>query len=49
MNSFLPWIILLAPLISSVFITLFALRWKGEQFYLDCGGTREFCVQLFDL
>ena len=28
MNSFLPWIILLAPLVSAVTITLFTLRWK---------------------
>src|SRR6267378_452253 len=35
MNSFLPWIILLAPLISSVFITLFALRWKGVSSFIS--------------
>src|SRR6185437_1886755 len=29
MNSFLPWIILLAPLVSAVVITLFTLRWKA--------------------
>jgi len=28
MNSFLPWIILLAPLVSAALITLFTLRWK---------------------
>jgi len=28
MNSFLPWIILLAPLVSAAIITLFTLRWK---------------------
>ena len=28
MNSFLPWIILLAPLVSATVITLFTLRWK---------------------
>jgi NADH-quinone oxidoreductase subunit L len=35
MNSFLPWIILLAPLISAVFITLFALRWKGVSSFIS--------------
>ena len=35
MNSFFPWIILLAPLISSVFITLFALRWKGVSNFIS--------------
>jgi NADH-quinone oxidoreductase subunit L len=29
MNSILPWIILLAPLVSAVVITLFTLRWKS--------------------
>jgi NADH-quinone oxidoreductase subunit L len=29
MNSFLPWIILLAPLVSAAVITLFTLRWKA--------------------
>ena len=29
MNSFLPWIILVAPLVSAVVITLFTLRWKA--------------------
>src|SRR6266498_2706156 len=29
MNSLLPWIILLAPLVSAVVITLFTLRWKA--------------------
>src|SRR5437870_8181717 len=28
MNSFLPWLILLAPLVSAAAITLFTLRWK---------------------
>src|ERR1700757_3626291 len=28
MNLILPWIILLAPLVSAVVITLFSLRWK---------------------
>src|SRR5262245_15368334 len=28
MNSFLPWIILIAPLVSATVITLFTLRWK---------------------
>src|SRR6201981_1476998 len=28
MNSILPWIILLAPLVSTAVITLFTLRWK---------------------
>ena len=29
MNSILPWIILLAPFVSAVVITLFTLRWKS--------------------
>src|SRR4029078_1574334 len=29
MSSFLPWIILVAPLVSAVVITLFTLRWKA--------------------
>jgi NADH-quinone oxidoreductase subunit L len=29
MNSLLPWLILLAPLLSAAFITLFPLRWKS--------------------
>jgi NADH-quinone oxidoreductase subunit L len=29
MNSILPWVILLAPLVSAMVITLFALRWKA--------------------
>src|SRR5215813_13028181 len=28
MNSILPWIILLVPLVSAIIITLFTLRWK---------------------
>src|SRR6267142_478822 len=35
MNSFLPWTILLAPLISAVFITLFALRWKAVSSFIS--------------
>jgi NADH:ubiquinone oxidoreductase subunit 5 (subunit L)/multisubunit Na+/H+ antiporter MnhA subunit len=29
MKSFYPWLILLAPLASATFITLFTLRWKS--------------------
>src|SRR4029453_18030150 len=29
MNSLLPWLILLAPLLSAAVITLFTLRWKS--------------------
>jgi NADH-quinone oxidoreductase subunit L len=29
MNSLFPWLILLSPLVSAVFITLFTLRWKA--------------------
>ena len=29
MNSFCPWLILLAPLASATIITLFTLRWKS--------------------
>ena len=35
MNSFLPWIILLAPLVSAVVITLFTLRWKVESSFIS--------------
>ena len=35
MNSFLPWIILLAPLVSAVVITLFTLRWKAESSFIS--------------
>ena len=28
MNSFFPWLVLLAPLVSAVMITLFTLRWR---------------------
>jgi NADH-quinone oxidoreductase subunit L len=35
MNSFLPWTILLAPLISAVFITLFTLRWKAVSSFIS--------------
>lgn len=29
MNSSLPWLVLLTPLVSAIFITLFTLRWKA--------------------
>ena len=35
MNSFLPWTILLAPLISAVVITLFTLRWKAVSSFIS--------------
>jgi NADH-quinone oxidoreductase subunit L len=35
MNSFLPWIILLAPLVSAAVITLFALRWKAVSSFIS--------------
>jgi NADH-quinone oxidoreductase subunit L len=35
MNSFLPWLILLAPLISAVFIALFTLRWKAVSSFIS--------------
>jgi NADH-quinone oxidoreductase subunit L len=35
MNSFLPWIILLAPLVSAVVITLFTLRWKAVSSFIS--------------
>jgi NADH-quinone oxidoreductase subunit L len=35
MNSILPWIILLAPLISAVVITLFTLRWKAVSGFIS--------------
>ncbi len=35
MNSILPWIILLGPLISAVFITLFTLRWKTVSAFIS--------------
>src|SRR5881398_1294043 len=38
MNSMLPWIILLAPLISAVVITLFTLRWKAVSSFISIGA-----------
>jgi NADH-quinone oxidoreductase subunit L len=35
MNSFLPWIILLAPLVSAAVITLFTLRWKAVSSFIS--------------
>jgi len=35
MNSFLPWIILLAPLASTAVITLFTLRWKTVSSFIS--------------
>ena len=35
MNSILPWIILLAPLFSAIFITLFTLRWKALSSFIS--------------
>src|SRR5215469_5047986 len=35
MNSFFPWIILLAPLVSAVVITLFTLRWKAVSSFIS--------------
>src|SRR4029450_12546181 len=35
MNSILPWIILLAPLLSAVAITLFTLRWKALSSFIS--------------
>jgi NADH-quinone oxidoreductase subunit L len=35
MNSFLPWIILLAPLSSAGVITLFTLRWKAVSSFIS--------------
>jgi len=38
MNSILPWIILIAPLVSAAVITLFTLRWKGGSSYISVGA-----------
>ena len=38
MNSILPWIILLAPLVSAAVITLFTLRWKGVSSFISVGA-----------
>ncbi len=35
MNSFLPWITLLAPLVSAGVITLFTLQWKGVSSFIS--------------
>jgi len=35
MNSFFPWIILLAPLVSAAVITLFTLRWKAVSSFIS--------------
>src|SRR5262249_6868022 len=35
MNSFVPWIILLAPLVSAAVITLFTLRWKAVSSFIS--------------
>src|SRR5436190_22964510 len=35
MNSLVPWIILLAPLVSAVVITLFTLRWKALSSFIS--------------
>jgi NADH-quinone oxidoreductase subunit L len=35
MNSISPWIILLAPLVSAVVITLFTLRWKSVSSFIS--------------
>jgi NADH-quinone oxidoreductase subunit L len=35
MNSILPWVVLLAPLCSAVFITLFTLRWKALSSFIS--------------
>src|SRR5215472_16065249 len=38
MNSFLPWVILLAPLLSATVITLFTLRWKTVSSAISIGA-----------
>jgi NADH-quinone oxidoreductase subunit L len=35
MNSILPWVILLAPLLSTGLITLFTLQWKGVSSFIS--------------
>jgi len=35
MNSILPWVVLLAPLLSAAVITLFTLRWKALSSFLS--------------
>ena len=35
MNSIFPWVVLLAPLVSAVVITLFALRWKAVSSFIS--------------
>src|SRR3989440_7368715 len=38
MNSILPWITLLAPLVSAGVITLFTLRWKAVSSFISIGA-----------
>src|SRR5262252_2442863 len=35
MNSIFPWVVLLAPLVSAVVITLFTLRWKAVSSFIS--------------
>src|SRR6267143_2787571 len=35
MNSILPWVVLLAPLVSATVITLFTLRWKAVSSFIS--------------
>ena len=35
MNSILPWVVLLAPLVSAAVITLFTLRWKAVSGFIS--------------
>jgi NADH-quinone oxidoreductase subunit L len=35
MNSILPWVVLLAPLVSAAVITLFTLRWKAVSSFIS--------------
>src|SRR4029434_3649957 len=38
MNSILPWVVLLAPLVSAGVITLFTLRWKAVSSFISIGA-----------
>src|SRR4029450_10843582 len=38
MNSILPWVVLLAPLVSAAVITLFTLRWKTVSSFISIGA-----------
>src|ERR1044072_3463332 len=38
MNPMLPWVVLLAPLVSATLITLFTLRWKAISSFISVGA-----------